>query len=154
TVADPTWTPLTDQFPSLSMGAISFDPNDGTHNTLWAGSGIFSNGLGDGAPGIGLLKTTDGGNTWTRMGLAQLTGEKVESVLGTTAAVAGKEVVLVAGNRNGVWRSIDGGNNFTNVSDGALNDLPVGGATQLVGDPGNASRFYVGLPGNGVYITN
>src|SRR6516165_7204268 len=154
TAANPTWTPLTDQFPSLSMGSISFDPNDATHNTLWAGSGIFSNGLGDGARQIGLLETTDGGNTWSRMGQAQLTGENVESVLGTTTMVAGKEVVLVAGNQQGVWRSTDGGSTFTNMSDGGLNHLPVGGATQLVGDPGTAGRFYVGLPGQGVFITN
>ena len=125
TAANPTWTPLTDQFPSLSMGSISFDPNDATHNTLWAGSGIFSNGLGDGARQIGLLETTDGGNTWSRMGQAQLTGENIESVLGTTATVAGKEVVLVAGDNNGVWRSTDGGSTFTNV----------------FGDPGKAGLY-------------
>ena len=141
------------QFPSLSMGSISFDPNDATRNTLWAGSGIFSNGLGDGAKAIGLLETTDGGNTWTQMGQAQLAGESIESVQGTTTTVAGKEVVLVAGRNNGVYRSTDGGSTFTNISDGALNHLPVGGATQLVGDPGNASRFYVGLPGQGVFVT-
>ena len=55
TAASPTWTPLTDQMPSLEMGAIAFDPNDGTFNTLWAGTGRFSNGFGDGGPTVGLV---------------------------------------------------------------------------------------------------
>src|SRR5262249_4490050 len=123
TDANPTWTPLTDQFPSLSMGAIAFDPNDPSHNTLLAGTGRFSNGRGDGEQQIGLLETTDGGNTWFRMGQNQLTGENIESVVPTTTMVAGKEVVLVAGDNNGVWRSTDGGDSFVNISDGAPNHL-------------------------------
>jgi hypothetical protein len=137
------------------MGAIAFDPNDATHNTLWAGTGRFSNGRGDGEQQIGLLKTTEGGNTWVRMGQNQLTGESIENVVPTTTTVAGKEVVLVAGDNNGVWRSTDGGASFVNMSDGAPNHLPfAAGASQLVGDPGDASRFYVGIPGQGVFITN
>src|SRR6185369_2666530 len=33
----PTWTPLTDQYPSLSIGALTYDPSDAQHHTLWAG---------------------------------------------------------------------------------------------------------------------
>src|ERR1041385_4226081 len=32
--AAPTWVPLTDQQPSLSMGCIAFSPLDPAHNTL------------------------------------------------------------------------------------------------------------------------
>ncbi len=153
TAASPTWTPLTDQMPSLEMGAIAFDPNDGTFNTLWAGTGRFSNGFGDGGPTVGLYKTTDGGISWVQLGKTELSGLNVESVVPTTLTVAGKEVVLVATNNGGVWRSVDGGDTFTSVSDGAVNHLPVGGATQLVADPGNSQQFYVGVRGQGVYKT-
>src|SRR5262245_30013210 len=43
---EPTWTPLTDQISSTSMGAIAFSPLDPTMQTLFAGEGRFSNGLG------------------------------------------------------------------------------------------------------------
>ena len=39
TTASPTWTPLTDNFPSLSIGALEFDPTDATRQTLVAGIG-------------------------------------------------------------------------------------------------------------------
>src|SRR3569623_61913 len=135
------------------MGAIAFDPNDGTFNTLWAGTGKFSNGFGDGGPAVGLYKTTNGGTSWVQLGKTELSGLNVESVVPTTLTVAGQEVILVATNNGGVWRSMDGGNTFTTVSDGALNHLPFGGATQLVADPGNNQRCYVGIPNQGVYET-
>jgi len=34
TAASPDWTPLTDNFPSLSIGALEFDPTDATNRTL------------------------------------------------------------------------------------------------------------------------
>ena len=37
TAASPTWTPLTDDKGSLSIGALDFDPTDATNATLWAG---------------------------------------------------------------------------------------------------------------------
>src|SRR5207245_9516177 len=37
--AFPTWKPLTDQLPSLSIAALQFDPTDATNQTLVAGIG-------------------------------------------------------------------------------------------------------------------
>src|SRR5439155_4135809 len=42
TSATPTWTSLTDKFPSLSIGAMDLDPTDATGQTLVAGIGAFS----------------------------------------------------------------------------------------------------------------
>jgi hypothetical protein len=71
TDTNPTWTPLTDHAPSLSMRTIVFSPLDPDHNTLFAALGLTSNaspfGLGNGNPLVGILKTTDGGNTWILM---------------------------------------------------------------------------------------
>ena len=62
----PHWTPLTDQFGSLSVGAVSLSLLD--PNTVFAGSGRFSSGFGDGGAQIGILKSTDGGDTWAPVG--------------------------------------------------------------------------------------
>src|SRR5947209_13614323 len=43
TSGSPSWTPLTDQLTFLGMTDIEFDPADTTRNTLWTGTGQFSN---------------------------------------------------------------------------------------------------------------
>ena len=74
TAANPNWTPLTDQFPSLSIGAMEFDPSDATNQTIVVAHGGFSSFLGVRGSLPGLLKTTDGGDTWTSLGTADLSG--------------------------------------------------------------------------------
>src|SRR5262245_8433396 len=39
--ATPTWTPMTDLQPMLSMGAIAFSPLDPTGGTVFVGAGAF-----------------------------------------------------------------------------------------------------------------
>ena len=66
------WVPLTDQFPSLEITSLRFDPTDGTNNTLVAGIGNSSNEFANLGPVTGLLKTTNDGNTWTQLGNSPL----------------------------------------------------------------------------------
>ncbi len=54
TAANPTWIPLTDQLPSLSMGSIALSPLDA--NTLFGGFCSFSSG-GNGEPVSGIIKS-------------------------------------------------------------------------------------------------
>src|SRR5262249_6791113 len=50
TAASPTWTPLTDDQASRSIGALEFDRTDGAHDTLVAGIGRFSSFQRRGGP--------------------------------------------------------------------------------------------------------
>jgi uncharacterized protein (TIGR03437 family) len=59
--AGQTWTPLTDLTPTIFIGTMIFDPADPAFNTIYAGTGESYTG----ARGGGILKTTDGGNTWS-----------------------------------------------------------------------------------------
>ena len=59
------WSPLTDQFPSLSIDALAFLP--GNDQVLYAGIGINSSAF-DGGSLTGILRTTDGGATWQQFG--------------------------------------------------------------------------------------
>ena len=62
------WKPLTDNEPSLAVSFMALDPIDNSGNTLWVGAGSQSSGgSGNGGPAVGLLKTTDGGQTWTHL---------------------------------------------------------------------------------------
>ena len=58
------WFPLTDQAASLSMGAIEIDPNN--TNIIYAGTGEATYSAVS-YYGRGLLKSTDGGSTWTQI---------------------------------------------------------------------------------------
>src|SRR5438876_4601824 len=58
------WTPKTDQLPSLAISSIAFSPFDTTNSTIFAGTGNFSNGINTGGNAIGILKSTDLGDTW------------------------------------------------------------------------------------------
>src|SRR5580704_12793424 len=61
-----TWTPIFDQVPTQSIGAIAVAPSD--PNIIYAASG---EGLHrpDLSVGNGIYKSTDAGKTWTHLGL-------------------------------------------------------------------------------------
>jgi hypothetical protein len=142
TSATPTWTPLTDQLPSLSIGDVEFSPLDTTNQTLFVATGRFSNGRGDGGARTGLLRTTDGGNTWLPLAQGSLGGQNIQTVVPTQVLVSGQQVVLV-GSNTGISRSTDGGNTFTQVLAGNVTDIKA--------DPSNASRFYAAVTNQGVF---
>ena len=60
----PNWKFLSGPFGISAVGAIALDPNDPSGSTLWVGTGE-ANASGDSAAGVGLYKSTDGGDTWT-----------------------------------------------------------------------------------------
>jgi len=55
------WTPTSDKALSLAIGALAMDPNN--PEILYAGTGE-GNFTGDSQYGLGVLKTTNGGQTW------------------------------------------------------------------------------------------
>lgn len=55
------WQPLTDSLPDLSVGAVVYAPSDPTVVYLGTGEGGYAV---DFIPGIGLLRSEDGGDTW------------------------------------------------------------------------------------------
>lgn len=143
TAASPTWTPLTDNFPSLSIGALEFDPNDATNQTLVAGIGRFSSFGRNGGPLTGILRTTDGGDNWAQIRPQILTNQNISGVAARGATL------LASATPGGLFRSADGGINWVMVSGG--NGLPAGGAFDLVGAPDNLNRFYVSVQRTGIF---
>jgi hypothetical protein len=71
------WTPLTDDQASLSMGALALAPSNS--NIIYAGTGEPNSGL-DNYYGAGILKSTDGGATWSRLGANEFTGAGISSI--------------------------------------------------------------------------
>lgn len=139
------WTPLTDNKESLAMGAIAIDPND--HNIVYAGTGEAS-GSGDSYYGAGLLKSTDGGATWTRISNTSTAGfDGTNGKNGYSPSIGAISIQKTAcpigngGDGNlailmavtygtgfpgaGVYRSADGGTNWTgiNTASGTAHDV-------------------------------
>jgi hypothetical protein len=79
------WSPLSDNQASLSISSLSLDPTDPTHQTLIAGTGLTANGsigpdqnfIGSGGLRDGLLYSTNGGTTWSRLGAATFANQTV-----------------------------------------------------------------------------
>jgi hypothetical protein len=134
--ANPTWTPLTDGFPSLTMGAMEMNPAN--PNEIIVGVGGFASGGFDNlgaARGdqIGALYTTNAlaaNPTWTVLS---------EDIAGQNASgVAARNGYLAVAGTAGVFRSTDGGANFDLLSGGTL---PNGQVFDMVGDPNNPNRY-------------
>lgn len=105
-----TWQPKTDLMPSLSMGAVALDPNN--PDIIYAGTGNPFDGGNVFTKGVGVYRSTDAGETWlqlgdtTAKGLHPLRGLNINRI-----ALPRSEVLLVATNA-GLFRSVDGGQNF------------------------------------------
>src|SRR5437667_1021221 len=65
--ATPTWTWLTGVLALNSVGALVADPNDSSGNTLYVGTGEGNRCSSGCEAGVGIYKTTDGGNSWTKL---------------------------------------------------------------------------------------
>jgi uncharacterized protein (TIGR03437 family) len=102
-----TWTPLTDQQPSLSTGSIAIDPAN--PDTVYVGTGEQNNN-GDAYTGVGILKSIDGGKTW-----ANLPGPFVNTHVGALAVHPTDGKTVFAASRIGLFRSTDAGQTWSRI---------------------------------------
>ncbi len=142
--ATPVWKTNTDNtLPGLSFISIAVSPVNS--QMVFAGSGSTSSYAGLGSAPFGVARSTDGGATWQALASATFAGRALNSIVPTT--LGGGQVVLTASLNGGVYRSTDGGVNFTKIS--GTGGLPDQGVSSLVGDPGDPQRFYAGVPTSG-----
>ncbi len=141
-----TWNPLTDTQQTLAMGSIAVAPSNANH--IYAGTGEANNS-GDSNHGYGVLVSTDGGNTWTLetaggaftgVGIGQIAVDPTNDNT-AFAAVGGYTENGTYNNQNGIWKTSDGGNTWTNTTSGISN---AGGETwsSVIVDPNNTSIIY------------
>jgi photosystem II stability/assembly factor-like uncharacterized protein len=161
-----TWTPVFDDAPVGSIGALAVSPS--APKVLYAGSGE-ADMRSDIAQGVGMFKSTDGGKTWAANGL-----DDSQSIARILIDPRSPEVVLTAvlghpygpNEQRGVFHSADGGKTwrrtlFTNADTGA---------TDLAFKPDDPNTVYAALwqtrrppwnvyppssgPGGGLYKSN
>ena len=135
---------------SLNIGALEFDPNDATLQTLVAGSARLSSFGAVGGVRIGVLRTTDGGSNWSVLGSATFANENLTSVAARGSIIlAASDDQWGGGSGSGLFRSINTGGSFTLVS--GSSGLPVGPVSDLVADPGIPTRFYAAVRTVGIF---
>jgi hypothetical protein len=150
---NPTWTPLTDNLPSLTIGAMDMNPNN--PNQILVGIGAFSSAARISGDMLGIVYTQNAlapNPTFRTIADPLLIDQDVYGV------IVRDNYLLVAGT-NGVFRSTDNGTTWTTLS--GTGGLPRGG---LVGgifdfffdaqaDPSDPNRVYVSSD-SGIYRTD
>ncbi len=136
-----TWTPIFDSAPVGSIGAIAVAPS--APNVLYVGTGE-ADMRSDIAQGSGAFRSSDGGKTWSAIGLADT--QQISKII---VDPRNPDVVLAAAlghpygpnAERGVFRSEDGGRTWSKV----LYRGPDIGAVDLVFEPGNPDVVYASL---------
>jgi uncharacterized repeat protein (TIGR01451 family) len=152
-----TWSPKTDNLPSLSTGALAIAPSDDRIIYAGTGEGALS---GDSYFGNGILKSTDGGTNWTHV-----SGDFFEAVSISRLVVdptnadhlyasvlrgrgGARRTTPAVHSRFGIWESTDGAVSWTLLKE-AKSEF--NGATDLELDPQNSQTLYASFWGDAIY---
>jgi photosystem II stability/assembly factor-like uncharacterized protein len=136
-----TWTPIFDQVPTQSVGAIAVAPSDPNVIYVASGEGLHRPDL---SVGNGIYKSTDAGKTWTHLGLRD--GQQIPA-LAVDPRDPNKLFAAVLGHpygpneERGIFRSTDGGNVWQKV---LYKDENTGGSDIEI-DPSNPDVLYASL---------
>lgn len=156
-----TWKPVFDDESVYSIGAVVLDPQNS--NTVWVGTGENVGGrhvsFGD-----GVYRSQDGGNSWKNMGLKD--SRHISEIIvhpknPDIIWVAAQGNLWASGGERGLYKSVDGGENWTRT----LGDDEWVGVTDLVTDPRDpdvmyaatwqrhrtVAAYYGGGPGSGIH---
>jgi photosystem II stability/assembly factor-like uncharacterized protein len=136
-----TWTPIFDQEPTQSIGAIAVAPSDPNIIYVATGEGLQRPDL---SVGDGIYKSTDGGNTWTHLSLRD--GQQIPA-LAIDPRDPNRLFAAVLGHpygpnpERGIFRSTDGGETWRKVLYADENT----GGSDVEMDPTNPDVLYAGL---------
>ncbi len=136
-----TWTPIFDQEPTQSIGAIAVATSDPNIIYVASGEGLHRPDL---SVGNGIYKSTDAGKTWTHLGLHD--GQQIPA-LAIDPRDPNKLFAAVLGHpygpndERGIFRSTDGGNTWQKILSKDENT----GGSDIEMDPSNPDVLYASL---------
>jgi uncharacterized repeat protein (TIGR01451 family) len=155
--ASGTWSPKTDTMPSLAIGALAIAPSNDTIVYAGTGEGALS---GDSYFGNGILKSTDGGQTWSHV-----SGDFFEAVAVSRLVVdpananhlyasvlrgrgGARRTTPPVHSKFGIWESKDGAVTWTLLKE-AKDEA--NGATDIELDPQKPKTLYASFWGDAIY---
>jgi photosystem II stability/assembly factor-like uncharacterized protein len=134
--------PVFDKQPVKSIGAVAIDPSNA--HVMWVGTGESwtrnSVSVGD-----GVYKSTDGGETWTHMGLP--TTERISRIMvnprnGNVVYVCAPGALWSDSSDRGLYKTSDGGRTWSQILKGV--NLSTG-CSSVAMDPANPEHLLAGL---------
>ena len=133
--------PVFDKEPVQSIGAVALDPTN--KGVMWVGTGESwtRNSV---SIGNGVYKSTDGGETWTHMGLPKT--ERITRILvdpknGNVVYVCAPGALWSDSPDRGLYKTTDGGRNWSLILKGA--NLSTG-CSSIAMDPSNPQHLFAG----------
>jgi photosystem II stability/assembly factor-like uncharacterized protein len=175
TNAGQSWVSLLDHQVNESVGAVALDPVN--PNIVYVGLGEPNYSV-DSNRGTGILRSTDGGQTWTRLGYNQFVNEAIANIIvdprgagnvNTTKLYVVSASAILGGSttasdnfapgapNTGFFYSSDGGSTWTpsNPTTFTINGNPVdlssADAQSLAMDPSNPNVLYAGFTYAGIF---
>ncbi|MCO6477193.1 MAG: hypothetical protein J5I94_11260 [Phaeodactylibacter sp.] len=112
------WQPLSDELPSLRISAIAFNPADTNH--IMAGTGQYMGRSFTLQPGVGLLESFDGGETWAPNSLFYAFSQGVS----ISRIIWDAQNIYVAAT-DSLWVSRDGGQSWKGTLGGNVCGLEI-----------------------------
>ena len=134
------WTPLTDQNAVLGVSDIVIPSNFSTSNTIFIATGDrdgFHN------YSVGVLKSTNGGQTWQTTGLNFLLTDFY--IVYRLILSASNNQHLYAATNGGVYKTLNGGTTWTKISNLIFKDMEF--------SPGNVNTLYGATTSGQVYVS-
>jgi photosystem II stability/assembly factor-like uncharacterized protein len=108
------FVPIAENLATMAMGAIEVSVHNPDH--IWVGTGE-ANGSADSYPGIGIVRSTDAGATWSA---PMCTAAK--NIAKLRVHLANPDIILCA-SRQGLYRSTNNGSSWISVMSGLIFDL-------------------------------
>jgi uncharacterized repeat protein (TIGR01451 family) len=151
-----TWTPRTSDQDTQTIGALSVAPSNDSIIYAGTGEGALS---GDSMYGNGILKSTDGGTTWSHVSGDYFVGVSISRVAVDPTNANHLYVSVLRGrggarrvtppvhSRFGIWESKDGGVSWTLLREVS----EANGATDIEIDPLDHNVLYASFWGDAIY---
>ncbi|MBN2236045.1 MAG: hypothetical protein JW729_00710, partial [Bacteroidales bacterium] len=158
------WEPIFDEQDFASIGALKIDQT--ATDVIWVGTGE-GNPRNSQSSGNGIYKSMDGGKTWKHMGLEN--ARNIHRIIidprdSQTIFVAVQGSAWGPGEERGLFKTTDGGKTWKKI----LYINPTTGAGDLIIDPSNPNKLFVGMwqferkpwfftsggLGSGLYVTH
>lgn len=130
------WTPMSDNSANMNHGAITID--SAFPQTIYAATGEYTTG----ASGGGLLRSLDGGVTWTLLASSSTLSSTCSGIHVVSGSSATSPAVIHWTGAASYKRSTNGGVTWTTPISSNCSSLAV--------DPANSQRVFVAVNGSGI----